>query len=158
MSTPAKTLIDNAAKMCGSEAELARRIGTSPAALSHLKHGKREMSPETAALLADIAHMDAREAVIQAVIERNKTGPKAEQIREILGKALAAGVAAVLVFSYADLPTILHIVLSRIVRWIRGTIANAAQRVPHCFQSVKGKACGFVLTRSLRACGFRANP
>ena len=105
MSSPAKTLIDNAAKMCGSEAELARRIGTSPAALSHLKHGNREMSPETAALLADIAHMDAREAVIQAIIERNKTGPKAEQIREILGKALAAGVAAVLVFSYADLPT-----------------------------------------------------
>lgn len=131
MSSPAKTLIDNAAKMCGSEAELARRIGTSPAALSHLKHGNREMSPETAALLADIAHMDAREAVIQAVIERNKTGPKAEQIREILGKALAAGVAAVLVFSYADLQifamesaaselTILHIVSSSLLALMMG--------------------------------------
>lgn len=100
MSSPAKTLIDKASKVCGSDAELARRIGTSPAALSHLKHGTREMSPETAALLADIAQVDAREAVIQAVIARNKTGPKAEQIRDILGKALAAGAVAMWLFSY----------------------------------------------------------
>jgi len=66
-----------------------------------MKHGTRELSPETAALLADIARVDAREAVIQAVIDRNKTGPKAEQIRDILGKALAAGVAAVLLTSYS---------------------------------------------------------
>ncbi|MGB7422535.1 MAG: helix-turn-helix domain-containing protein [Comamonas sp.] len=95
-----QTLIDKAAKNCSSYSELARRIGTSHAALSEMKHGKREMSPETAALLADIANEDAREAVIRAVMERNKTGPKAQQIREILGKALAAGVAATLLFFY----------------------------------------------------------
>ena len=94
------SLIDKAVKVCGTEAAVARRLGTSAQSLSHMKHGKREISPETAALLADIAHEDAREAVIQAVIERNRTGPKAEMIREILGKALAAGAAAVLVFSY----------------------------------------------------------
>lgn len=43
----------------------------------------------------------AREVVIQAVIERNRSGPKAEQIREILGKALAGGVAAEWLFSYS---------------------------------------------------------
>lgn len=118
-----KALIDKAAEMCGSYSEVARRLGTSKQTLWNMKQGNAAISPETAALLADIAHEDAREAVIQAVIERNSTGPKAEQIREILGKALAAGVAAVLVFSYADLPisamesaaselTILHIVLS----------------------------------------------
>lgn len=96
-----QTLIDKAARNCSSYAELARRIGTSHAALSEMKHGKREMSPETAALLADIANEDAREAVIRAVMERNKTGPKAQQIREILGKALAAGVAATWLFSYS---------------------------------------------------------
>lgn len=65
-----------------------------------MKHGHREISPETAALLADIARVDVREAVIQAVIERNKTGPKAEQIRLILGKGIAAGAVAALLFYY----------------------------------------------------------
>jgi DNA-binding transcriptional regulator YdaS (Cro superfamily) len=97
-----KTLIDKAAEICGSYSALAERIGTSKQALSDMKHGKREISPETAAMLADIAHEDAREAVIQAVIERNRTGPKAETIRAILGKGLAAGVAAVWVFSYSN--------------------------------------------------------
>ncbi len=95
-----KTLIDRAAENCSSYSELAKRIGTSKQALSQMKHGTREISPETAALLADIANEDAREAVIRAVMERNKTGPKAQQIREILGKALAAGVAATLLFFY----------------------------------------------------------
>lgn len=95
-----QTLIDKAAKNCSSYSELARRIGTSHAALSEMKHGKREMSPETAALLADIANEDAREAVIRAVIERNRTGPKAEQIREILGKALAGGAVVALLICY----------------------------------------------------------
>lgn len=100
MRNPAETLIDNAMKNCVSYAELARKIGTSPAALSHMKQGNREMSPETAALLADVAKMDVQQAVIDAVIERNKTGEKAERLREILGKALAAGVVGVLAFSY----------------------------------------------------------
>jgi len=65
-----------------------------------MKHGKREISPETAALLADIAQVDAHRAVIDAVIERNRTGPKAERIRAILGKGLAAGGAAMLLISY----------------------------------------------------------
>jgi len=102
---PEKTLIDRAAEKCGSYVELARRIGTSKQALSQMKHGQREISPETAALLADIANEDARDAVIRAVIARNKTGPKAEQIREILGKALAAGVAAMLLFFYSGATT-----------------------------------------------------
>lgn len=125
-----KTLIDKAAEICGSYSALAERIGTSKQALSDMKHGKREISPETAAMLADIAHEDAREAVIQAVIERNRTGPKAEQIRAILGKALAAGVAGMWVFSYSNgwtgaIQTVanslneLHIVLSKIAARLR---------------------------------------
>ncbi|MEI2747051.1 MAG: helix-turn-helix domain-containing protein [Ottowia sp.] len=101
MNKSGLSLIDKAAKVCGSDAALARKLGTKPPAISEMRAGKREISPETAALLADIAHEDAREAVIQAVIERNRTGPKAETIRAILGKGLAAGVAAVWVFSYS---------------------------------------------------------
>ena len=93
-----KTLIDKATKVCGSETAVAKRIGTSQQALSSMKHGKREISPETAVLLADIAKENAIQAMIDAVIERNKTGQKAEKIRAILGKGLAVGGAAMLVF------------------------------------------------------------
>lgn len=163
---PTQTLIDKAAKNCSSYAELARKIGTSHAALSEMKHGKREMSPETAALLADIANEDAREAVIRAVMDRNKTGPKAQQIREILGKALAAGVAAMLLFSYSEGPihtivnaapeltgiyivsiwlafAALRLMISRSV-----PIARFRVRVSQWRSSVKGKGFADVLTRS----------
>lgn len=123
-----QTLIDKAANFCGSEAEVARRLGTSRQALSQMKHGHRDTSPETAAILADLAHEDARDAVIQAVIERNKTGPKAEQIRAILGKGKAAGAAAMSLICLiaptlyamelvARELTMLHIVLSHLRRW-----------------------------------------
>lgn len=95
-----QTLIDKASKVCGSDAELARRIGVYPPDISNLRAGKRELSPEMAALIADVAGLDPQQAVIDAVIERNKTGQKAEQIRQILGKATAAGAAAMLLFFY----------------------------------------------------------
>lgn len=149
MVNSGQILIDKAAKVCGSDAALARRLGTKPPAISELRAGKREMSPETAALLADIARVDAREAVIQAVIARNKTGPKAEQIREILGKGLAVGAAALLVFSY-DAPltvtsdfvavqlTPMHIVLSslavdtalRVLAYAARTRTRTRTRIP----------------------------
>lgn len=155
----AETLIDNAVKICGSQAELARRVGVHAPDISKLRAGKRTLTPELAALIADEAHMDARQAYIDAGIERDLANPNGGRLANVLGKALAAGVAAVLLFSYADLPisamesaaselTILHIVLSEILGWIQVTIVTAARRVPHCFQAVKGKAFGSVLTRS----------
>lgn len=154
--------------MCGSYAALAREIGTSPAALNHMKSGKREVSPETAALLADAAHENAAQAVIDAIIERNKTGPKAEKLREILGKGKAAGVAATwLLCSIAPITyaigkianelTVLHIVLSRVRHIFR--LEKTVGGVPHGALSVNGKGFAAVLTRSLRSatsCGLRA--
>lgn len=97
----AQLLIDKASKMCGSDKALAERMGIYPADVSHLRAGKRPLSPELAAELADIAGEDAREAAIHAIIERNAAGRKGHLLREILGKAVAAGVAAMLVFSYS---------------------------------------------------------
>lgn len=121
------TLIDKAADLCGGYAALARRIGTSKAALSEMKHGKRHISPEDAALIADAAHEDAHAAVIDAVIMRNTTGPKAERIRAVLGKARHGGAAAPWLLSLtaaltcamayvADNLTLMHIVCSRASR------------------------------------------
>ena len=51
--------------------------------------------------MADIAGENARDAYIAAGIE-NARGTKYEgALREVLGKALAAGVAGMLVFSYS---------------------------------------------------------
>lgn len=96
-----KTLIDKAAKICGSDAELCRRAQISPALLSLMRSGKRAMTPVTAAVLADIAGEDARTTALDAVIESAKGTRLEHAIREILGKGLAAGVAAMLAISYS---------------------------------------------------------
>lgn len=81
-----QTLIDKASKACGSDAALAQRMGIYPADISNLRAGKRALSPELAAEIADIAGEDARQAVIDAVIERNLTGKNGPLLNEIFGK------------------------------------------------------------------------
>ena len=98
------SLIDKASKICGSDSELARRMGIHRVAIAQMKSGQRAISPETAAELADIAGDDAREAAIQTMIENAKGTRREGALREILGKALAAGVAGLLVFSYSPEP------------------------------------------------------
>lgn len=95
-----KTLIDKAIKNCGSSAELARKLEMYPADISNLRSGKRALSPEIAAEIAEIAGEDARQAVIDAIIERNMANKKGPILSAILGKALAVGVVAMLGFSY----------------------------------------------------------
>lgn len=146
-----KTLIDKAAKICGSDAELCRRAQISPALLSLMRSGKRAMTPVTAAVLADIAGENAREVALDAVIESAKGTRLESAIREILGKALAAGVAAMLVFSYsggshdatktiAKLVNRLYIVSNTVIRsvasavrmaWVAGRAALASRHPGH---------------------------
>ena len=95
-----KTLIDKASKVCGGDVPLASRMGIKPQVVSMLRHG-RTITPETAAELADIAGEDAREAAIAAILERSQGTRREGVLREILGKAVAAGVAAMLVFFYS---------------------------------------------------------
>jgi DNA-binding transcriptional regulator YdaS (Cro superfamily) len=96
-----ETLIDKASKACGNDTKLAKRLGISVQVMSDLRTGRRTITPETAAELADIAGDDAREAAIAAIIERSKGTRREGRLRDVLGKALAAGVAGMLVFSYS---------------------------------------------------------
>lgn len=96
------SLIDKAAKVCGGYSALADRMGIPLPNLSLMKSGKRAISPATAAELADIAGEDAREAAIAAVLENARGTRREGVLRDILGKALAAGVAGMLVISYSD--------------------------------------------------------
>lgn len=97
-----QSLIDKASEVCGGDAALARRMGISRALISLMRSGDRKITPETAAELADIAGDDAREAAIAAIIEGARGTRRESTLRAILGKALAAGVAAMLVFSYKE--------------------------------------------------------
>ena len=96
-----KPLIDRASEMCGGDSALAEKMGIPRQNVYLMRTGKRPISPATAAELADIAGDDAREAAIAAIIESAKGTRRESVLREILGKALAAGVAAMLVFSYS---------------------------------------------------------
>lgn len=79
-----KTLIDKAIKVCGSGKELARRLGVNQTVVSMMKND-RTISPEMAAILADIAGDNAREAAIEAMVF-NAIGTKREALlAEILG-------------------------------------------------------------------------
>lgn len=88
--------------MCGGDAKLAQAMGVYRPDVSNWRSGKRPISPETAAMLADLAHANVDEAIHAAMIERNKGTRLEPVLRGILGKALVAGVAAVSVFSYSD--------------------------------------------------------
>lgn len=92
--TVAQTLIDKALEMCGADAEVARRLEIDRAEITRLRKGTRPLSPELAAEIADIAGEDARQAAIDAIIERNEKNRKGPLLREILGKNQAAGGAA----------------------------------------------------------------
>ncbi len=96
-----QSLIDKAAEACGSYTALAERLGVPVQNVSLMKSGKRSISPATAAELADIAGDDARQAAIDAIIDSAKGTRRESTLREILGKAVAAGVAGMLVFSYS---------------------------------------------------------
>lgn len=95
-----KTLIDKASEICGSDAALAIKMGIGQSCISDMRHRGRTITPETAAELADIAGLDARQAAILAIIVRAKGTRREGAMREILGKGLAAGVAAMSLFSY----------------------------------------------------------
>lgn len=118
--------------MCSSDAELARRLGISPTLLSLMRSHDRAITTDTALKLGEMLNMEARDALELAAIHNDVHG----KFRDYLGKALAAGVAAVLVFSYADLPisamesaaselTILHIVSSSLAMIAALRVLNA---------------------------------
>ncbi|MBU0745909.1 MAG: hypothetical protein KKG67_03855 [Gammaproteobacteria bacterium] len=126
-----KALIDKASKACGSDTALADRMGIARQNVSLMRAGTRAISPATAAELADIAGDDAREAAIAAILESARGTRREGVLREILGKGIAAGVAALLVFSYSG-DSISATAESQLIAKNRLTISDSIHRIKSC--------------------------
>jgi len=96
----AKTLIDEAIEICGSQAALAKRLGMQQQDIHKLATGKRPFSPEVIGLLCDVVGVEPTESqrmALAAVIENPKNASKAEVLRRaffvsLTGFAVACGV------------------------------------------------------------------
>jgi len=79
-----ETLIDDATRMCTSQADLGRRIGKTASQMSDMRAGREPMSAETVGLLCAVAHIEPNEArhlLALAVIENPKNASRRELFR-----------------------------------------------------------------------------
>lgn len=91
---PGHTLIDAAAKVCGSRYKLAKRLGLSQSYLSMVCKGERALAPLTAARIAEIAGLDPQQALTAATIENEKDPDKREALKQLFSRAGAAAMLA----------------------------------------------------------------
>lgn len=94
-----ESLIDKASRICGSDAALARKLDTSRTTVNKLRAGSMKISPETAALLAEIVGSDPYRAAAEAMIAGQKDPKKAERLTKAFHFATIAGVVTTLLFS-----------------------------------------------------------
>jgi len=90
-----KTLIDNAAKVCGSKKALAERLGVMPHHVSEWASGARKCQPDDQAAMAGIAGFNAMETLARATVEAAEGTKKHEVLLGTLGKYLLATGAAI---------------------------------------------------------------
>lgn len=150
-----KTLIDKASQVCGSDANLCRRMGISDSLLSLMKSGKRAITPEVAAELADIAGEDAHQAAIDAIIEKTAGTEKGRKMRDILGKAIAAGVGGMLVFSYSV--DSIYAMEKRATKVDKTSVVSITKRGIHIVLSTIRQVGAFIV-HHLRAPSLRSAP
>lgn len=98
-----QSLIDKAAKVCGGDSKLARRIGVSKQLISMIRAGKRPITPEVAGLCAEVAGEDIAAACVAAMMDSFTQNERGIRLRAEMEKryfaAVARGVAATLILS-----------------------------------------------------------
>lgn len=85
-----QTLIDRAARLCGSKGALAEKLGVMPQHLSQWASGSRTCQPEDIAAMAHIAGFDAMEFLARAVVRKAEGTKKGALLKSGLGKYLQA--------------------------------------------------------------------
>lgn len=83
-----KTLIDKAAKVCGSQSALAANLDIHRSQLSEMKRGVRHISPEIAILIADIAMQNVADAALSAILENGQGTVRGERVQAAVGRSL----------------------------------------------------------------------
>jgi DNA-binding Xre family transcriptional regulator len=99
-----KTLIDMAAQRCGSDAELARRIGDDRANIAKMRNGRRPVSPETVVLMCDVLELpgeECQEWVAISIIENPKNASRLEVLKRALFACWVLGGASLVTLSLA---------------------------------------------------------
>lgn len=94
------SLIDKAAEKCGSFYKLSKRVDLAQSTISEIRAGRRRLPADVVPLLAEVIGMDVDEAIHGVLMEHAKGTKREAVLREILGKALAAGGAAMSLSSY----------------------------------------------------------
>jgi len=95
-----KTLIVKAAGLCGSYAELGRRVGVSASRVSDWRHGTRCPTPEQVACLCQITQESgevARALACESIIGNPKNASRADELRRALFGCWVATVGAALI-------------------------------------------------------------
>lgn len=83
-----KTLIDKAVQVCGTQTELALRLGLHKSQISGMKRGTLHIAPELAILIADIANQNVTDAALAAIIENTQGTDRGEKIQAIVGRSI----------------------------------------------------------------------
>lgn len=97
----AKSLIDKVIEKCGSQAEAARRLEVTRANVSLIASGKVQLSPELAALCAEIVGEDPYRCAAEAMVLNCKDRNKAERLNRAFHLPRLAGGAVMLLISLA---------------------------------------------------------
>lgn len=97
----AQSLIDKVIEKCGSQAEAARRLDVTRANISLIASGKVQLSPELAALCAEIVGEDPYRCAAEAMVLNCKDRKKAERLNRAFHLPRLAGGAAMLLISLA---------------------------------------------------------
>jgi len=80
-----QTLIDKAAKVCGSAYALAKRTGYSEGSISSVRSGKRAAPDLLLAEAAAIVGADPREALAVQAVERERDPEAQQRLARLLG-------------------------------------------------------------------------
>lgn len=83
-----KKLIEDAASIAGSEAQVSKILGIPQSHISEWKAGRRNCLPVDQARLAGIARQDALQQLVRATLESTEGTKRGEQLRQLLGKLL----------------------------------------------------------------------
>lgn len=96
------SLIDKAGEKVGSFYKLEKLTGMHQSTISSIRSGKVRLPAKWIFELSQIAEVDGVEYQRQILMEQAPDTERGQRLRERLGKAAAAGAAAMLLFSYSN--------------------------------------------------------